>query len=101
MRRLLHSETEPDIANLAAPKLSTIASYPFNWTYAFTITTVHLLALLAVFPWFFSWAGVITMAVGAIGGIRPSADFTMELHDPRRQRTLRHRYHVETLPVVA
>jgi hypothetical protein len=39
--------------------------------------------------------------VGAIGGIRPSVDFTMELHDPRRQRSLRHRYHVETLPVVA
>ncbi|MFY3548455.1 DUF2848 domain-containing protein [Achromobacter insolitus] len=46
-------------------------------------------------------AGMTCGTVGAIGGIRPSADFTMELHDPRRQRTLRHRYHVETLPVVA
>ena len=46
-------------------------------------------------------AGMTCGTVGAIGGIRPSADFTMELHDPRRQRSLRHRYHVETLPVVA
>ncbi|WP_333902965.1 DUF2848 domain-containing protein [Achromobacter insolitus] len=46
-------------------------------------------------------AGMTCGTVGAIGGIRPSVDFTMELHDPRRQRTLRHRYHVETLPVVA
>ncbi len=46
-------------------------------------------------------AGMTCGTVGAIGGIRPSVDFTMELHDPRRQRSLRHRYHVETLPVVA
>ncbi|WP_088158615.1 DUF2848 domain-containing protein [Achromobacter xylosoxidans] len=46
-------------------------------------------------------AGMTCGTVGAIGGIRAAADFTMELHDPRRQRSLRHRYHVETLPVVA
>jgi hypothetical protein len=46
-------------------------------------------------------AGMTCGTVGAIGGIRASVDFTMELHDPRRQRSLRHRYHVETLPVVA
>ena len=46
-------------------------------------------------------AGMTCGTVGAIGGIRPSADFSMELHDPRRQRSLRHRYHVEELPVVA
>lgn len=45
-------------------------------------------------------AGMTCGTVGAIGGIRAAADFTMELHDPRRQRSLRHRYHVETLPVV-
>ena len=39
--------------------------------------------------------------VGAIGGIRPSQSFTMELFDPRRQRTLRHHYEVEILPEVA
>ncbi|MPT26659.1 MAG: DUF2848 domain-containing protein [Achromobacter sp.] len=46
-------------------------------------------------------AGMTCGTVGAIGGIRPAADFTMELFDPRRQRTLSHRYHVESLPVVA
>ncbi|WP_241121707.1 DUF2848 domain-containing protein [Achromobacter xylosoxidans] len=46
-------------------------------------------------------AGMTCGTVGAIGGIRPSAEFAMELYDPRRQRSLRHRYHVEVLPVVA
>ncbi|RSE99950.1 DUF2848 domain-containing protein [Achromobacter aegrifaciens] len=46
-------------------------------------------------------AGMTCGTVGALGGSRAAADFTMELHDPRRQRSLRHRYHVETLPVVA
>lgn len=39
--------------------------------------------------------------VGAIGGIRPSTSFTMELFDPRSQRTLSHHYEVEILPEVA
>lgn len=39
--------------------------------------------------------------VGAIGGIRPSASFTMELFDPRTGRSLKHRYDVEVLPQVA
>lgn len=39
--------------------------------------------------------------VGAIGGIRPAADFSMELFDPRSGRSLRHRYTVDLLPVVA
>lgn len=46
-------------------------------------------------------AGMTCGTVGAIGGIRPSAEFSMELFDPRRQRRLHHRYHVEILPVVA
>jgi hypothetical protein len=39
--------------------------------------------------------------VGAIGGIRPSAVFEMELYDPRLQRSLRHRYTVDVLPEIA
>lgn len=39
--------------------------------------------------------------LGAIGGIRPSAHFAMELHDPVLNRTLRHDYAVRVLPVVA
>ena len=39
--------------------------------------------------------------VGAIGGIRPASSFAMELFDPRSGRSLRHRYDVDVLPVVA
>ena len=39
--------------------------------------------------------------VGAIGGIRPSTAFTMELFDPRSGRNLKHRYVVDVLPEVA
>lgn len=45
--------------------------------------------------------GMICGTVGAIGGIRASNTFVMELHDPRNNRSLRHTYQVETLPVVA
>lgn len=39
--------------------------------------------------------------VGAIGGIRPSSDFIMELHDPVLDRTIRHRYAIEVLPEIS
>lgn len=39
--------------------------------------------------------------VGAIGGIRTSTVFEMELHDPVLKRSLRHRYEVEVLPEIA
>lgn len=39
--------------------------------------------------------------VGAIGGIRPSAVFHMELVDPRRGRKLEHRYAIDVLPEIA
>jgi hypothetical protein len=39
--------------------------------------------------------------VGAIGGIRPSPSFTMELYDPRRDRFLRHHYAIDFLPEIA
>ncbi|WP_459614174.1 DUF2848 domain-containing protein [Bordetella sp. 2513F-2] len=45
--------------------------------------------------------GMTCGTVAAIGGIRPSTTFIMELHDPRRGRTLAHRYEVEVLPEVA
>ena len=45
--------------------------------------------------------GMTCGTMGAIGGIRPSAVFEMELFDPRRNRSLRHRYVTESLPVVA
>ena len=39
--------------------------------------------------------------LGAIGGIRPSSEFRMALHDPRLNRTLEHAYCTGALPVVA
>jgi len=45
--------------------------------------------------------GMTCGTVAAIGGIRPSTTFIMELADPRRGRALRHRYDVEVLPNVA
>ena len=34
------------------------------WSYAITVGVYHLVALLAVLPWFFSWTGLILGAVG-------------------------------------
>ena len=39
--------------------------------------------------------------VGAIGGIRPSPSFAMELFDPRTGLSLRHEYVIDVLPEVA
>ncbi len=38
----------------------------WNWPYIIVITSVHLLACLAVLPWLFSWTGVIVAAIGVI-----------------------------------
>jgi hypothetical protein len=46
-------------------------------------------------------SGMTCGTVGAIGGIRPATSFTMELFDPRRQRSLRHTYEAEILAEVA
>lgn len=45
--------------------------------------------------------GMTCGTVGAIGGIRPSASFTMELYDARRNRSIRHQYRTQSLEVVA
>ena len=37
-----------------------------DWSYAGGIALLHLLALLAFVPWFFSWTGVI-LAVAVLG----------------------------------
>ncbi|MDS1139372.1 DUF2848 domain-containing protein [Pusillimonas sp. SM2304] len=46
-------------------------------------------------------AGMTCGTVAAIGGIRPSPVFTMELFDPRLERSIRHRYTLNILPEVA
>lgn len=41
-----------------------VVPFRINWTYATTIAIVHLLALLALVPYFFSWTGVILLIIG-------------------------------------
>ncbi len=41
-----------------------VQPYQVNWLYAGTIGLVHLLALLALIPYCFSWTGVIVMLIG-------------------------------------
>jgi hypothetical protein len=45
--------------------------------------------------------GMICGTVGAIGGIRPSRHFRLELHDPILGRSLHHSYAINPLPEVA
>jgi len=35
-----------------------------NWRYAFAVGSYHILALLALLPWFFSWTGVVLAVMG-------------------------------------
>jgi fatty-acid desaturase len=35
-----------------------------NWEYAIPVGVIHLLALLVLVPWLFSWAGVVVMFIG-------------------------------------
>ncbi|RTZ41700.1 DUF2848 domain-containing protein [Candidimonas sp. SYP-B2681] len=46
-------------------------------------------------------AGMTCGTVNAIGGIRPSTSFDMELFDPHRQRSIRHKYAIKILPEIA
>src|SRR5690606_6953044 len=46
-------------------------------------------------------AGMTCGTVAAIGGIRPAPSFEMEIEDPVLKRSLRHRYDLEILPVIA
>ncbi len=56
------------------PKLPA-GAYPIqvNWRYAVVLTLLHLLCLLALVPWLFSWLGVACLAAGyfvfGMGGI--------------------------------
>jgi hypothetical protein len=50
----------------------------------------------------FMMCGTLSALKNAQGtGIRPAAQMELELHDPRQRRSLRHRYSVDVLPVIA
>jgi len=44
--------------------LSKVARGKVRWDYAVPIFTLHLLALLALVPWLFSWTGLVALIVG-------------------------------------
>jgi len=46
------------------PYPSGVARHRVLWSYAVTIGLYHLLALLALLPWFFSWTGVAAAVLG-------------------------------------
>ena len=46
------------------PLPDTVIKGQINWTYAIAIVGVHILALAAIWPWAFSWTGLIVMVVG-------------------------------------
>ena len=49
-----------------ADATSTITRTAIRWDYTIFFGTLHVLALLALLPWFFSWAGVIAFLAGVI-----------------------------------
>ena len=54
-------------SNTHRPRLAlpdTIVPGQIRWVYAIPIAGIHVLALLALVPWFFSWTGLILMVVG-------------------------------------
>jgi len=53
-------------AAAAAVQRQKSADQKQNWPFTITLGAVHALALLAVLPWLFSWAGVVALAVGVI-----------------------------------
>jgi fatty-acid desaturase len=55
-------ETSPIRARLPLPVA--VDRHRILWSYAGTLTVWHLVAMLAIVPWFFSWTGVVL----AIGG---------------------------------
>jgi len=46
------------------PAPDTIVRGQIRWRYAISIALIHLLALLAVLPWLFSWTGLVVMILG-------------------------------------
>ena len=55
---------ESTMTNVHAPALSSHGSWRIKWRYAAPIILIHLVALLACLPWFFSWTGVVLAALG-------------------------------------
>jgi fatty-acid desaturase len=59
---LMATTSEPARRGLSRP--SSTNPVQIYWPYAINLVLVHLIALLALFPWFFSWTGVATCLAG-------------------------------------
>ncbi|MDG2055588.1 MAG: fatty acid desaturase [Phycisphaerales bacterium] len=46
------------------PLPDTVVKGELNWPYLISIVGIHILALAAIWPWTFSWTGLIVMVVG-------------------------------------
>ena len=57
-----HTAQRQDNVRLPLPDSIVLGS--IRWEYAIPIALLHVLALLAVLPWLFSWTGLILMVVG-------------------------------------
>lgn len=68
-RRILSSVKDSFVAHSpsrsgALPTPESTQPPQIMWTHAAVVVTTHLLAMLAVLPWCFSWTGVVLMLVG-------------------------------------
>jgi fatty-acid desaturase len=66
-----HSSARFDPSTHRLPLPTAVDRRRVVWSYAITVGLYHLVALLAVLPWFFSWTGVVLAVVGiyVFGGL--------------------------------
>jgi len=58
------SELGVPAAEVPAVRSQVAAALRFNWQYVPFLLLCHLVAVLALFPWFFSWTGVVLCVLG-------------------------------------
>jgi fatty-acid desaturase len=64
-------------ASARAAAVASRRTWRIKWRYASPIILIHLIALTACFPWFFSWTGVLLAALGCyvFGGLRMNVGY--------------------------
>lgn len=55
----------PERGNQASARRTFVQRGPLLWVYLLPIALVHVLALLALVPWLFSWTGLVVMIIGS------------------------------------
>src|SRR4051812_1365342 len=64
IRQAATSFTATTSAITALPRPAAVDRHRIVWSYAITVGIYHLVALLALLPWFFSWTGVVLVVLG-------------------------------------